>query len=135
MADTATRNRVAAQIALSEARLPKVERLLRNDLRLLQVEYQRTLVDDRKDPAVPRLAEAACSDAARGKDLSPHLNRVTKWPRSAERDSLWSLLASWEIMVRFDRVNRELVSDLIAPLQHQTMAAEKQNGHLVKRPF
>ncbi len=94
------------QIEISEQTRESPVNIMRNDLRLLALEFSMAGTDENHDPAVPKVAMQAFTTARQGVELSNYLIRVSQWPRSPDRDRLWSVLASWQIILRKERSDR-----------------------------
>ena len=97
---------LAEQIELSEQIRESPVNIMRNDLRLLSLEFNMVGADENRDPAVPKVAVQAFTTARQGVELSNYLIRVSQWPRSVDRDRLWSVLASWQIILKKERSDR-----------------------------
>ena len=97
---------LAEQIEISEQTRESPVNIMRNDLRLLSLEFNMVGVDENRDPAIPKVAVQAFTTARQGIELSNYLIRVSQWPRSVDRDRLWSVLASWQIILKKERSDR-----------------------------
>lgn len=83
--------------------------IMRNDMRLLFTERNLALGNgELPDRRVDRIAREAFRAASRGESVAEFVNKVAAWPQSPDRDELWSMLASWQLMLRYERMDREL---------------------------
>jgi hypothetical protein len=104
---------VRGAILKGEAEPHRLFDLMRNDLTLLDAEYRRVATGEGLDPAIPKAASQAIRQASHSGDLQPFLDRLDCWRRTADKDRLWPLVASWQILLRREQLENALVRNAV----------------------
>lgn len=104
--------------------------IMRNDLRLLSLELITGTSGDVSDPGVPAVASQAFQIVKNGGLLDRYLQRVSTWPRSPQRDRLWSVLASWQIIIKKENSEKRALE---SALQTKFKDDDSSNWRLTSR--
>lgn len=87
--------------------------IMSNDVRLLTLDLKTTGAESGRDPALARVAAEAMRRAIAGEDIGWYIDRISKWQQNNDRDRLWQMIASWQIMLKRYKLDKQHLAALL----------------------